>query len=90
MSENKQPFPCADILGEARLDGYDLIHDLSLITKSLHNAYIAGDYENNEELCLKEAKASKEAICTLINSLMKIRDKITFFQAWASDNSPLN
>ena len=88
--KKKKEFPCADLLGEARLDGYDLIHDLSFITKSLHNAYIAGDYNNNEELCLREAKASKEAICTLINSLMKIRDKITFFQAWAEDNSPLN
>lgn len=87
--KKKKEFPCADLLGEARLDGYDLIHDLSFITASLRNAYRAGDYDNNEELCLKEAKASKEAICTMINSLMKIRDKITFFQAWAEDNSPL-
>jgi len=90
MKHEKKQFPCCDLLTEARLDGQELIHDLSFITKSLHNAVKAGDYDGNEEWCLDEAKASKEAICTMINSLMKIRDKITFWQAWASDNSPID
>ena len=87
---DKKPFPCCDLLTEARLDGQELIHDLSAIVRSLQRAARAGDYEDKPLDALHHAKEAKESICTMINSLMKIRDKITFWQAWASDNSPLN
>ena len=90
MNDDKRPFPCCDLLTEARLDGQELIHDLSFIVRNLENAARSGDYDDNKELCLLQAKAAKEGICTMVNSLMKIRDKITFWQAWASDNSPLD
>lgn len=89
MNDDKRPFPCCDLLTEARLDGQQLIHVLSMITKDLEIAARSGDYKNDPEGAVFYAKHSKEAICTMINSLMKIRDKITFWQAWASDNSPL-
>lgn len=90
MNDDRRPFPCCDLLTEARLDGQELIHNLSIIVKNLEMAMKEGDYNDNQGACLAHAKASKEAICTMINSLMKIRDKITFWQAWASDNSPLD
>ena len=90
MNDNQRPFPCCDLLTEARLDGQDLIHDLSRIVKSLELAKKAGDYDEDEQEARDRAKDSKEGICTMVNSLMKIRDKITFWQAWASDDSPLD
>ena len=90
MNDDQRPFPCCDLLTEARLDGQELIHDLSRIVKSLELAARAGDYDEDEQEARDRAKDSKEAICTMVNSLMKIRDKITFWQAWASDNSPLD
>lgn len=89
--QDKSPtFPSCDLLTEARLDGQELIHNLSRITQHLADAARCGDYDGDNESCLRCAKAAKEEICTTINELMKIRDKITFWQAWASDNSPIN
>lgn len=90
MNKEKKEFPCCDLLSEARLEGQELIHILSLITKELEYAYRAGDYDGDEESCKRHAKASKEAIHDMQSALMKIRDKITFWQAWANDNSPIN
>lgn len=90
MNDEQRPFPCCDLLTEARLDGQELIHNLSCIVRNLENAANSGDYENDEELCLSQAEAAKEAIWNMTNSLMRMRDKITCWQAWASDNSPLN
>lgn len=90
MNENQRPFPCGDLLTEARLEGQELIHDLSRIVKSLELAALAIDYDEDKQEACDRANDSKEAICIMINSLMKIRDEITFWQALASDNSPLN
>jgi hypothetical protein len=89
MNDDQRPFPCCDLLTEARLDGHELIYDLSKITYYLKQSVKCGDYDGDEESSLNYAKQAKEQICTMINSLMKIRDKITFWQAWASDLSPL-
>lgn len=86
----KKEFPTCDLLTEARLEGQELIHNVSKITAYLADAVRCGDYDGDEENCRNCAKAAKEEICTMINKVMKIRDKITFWQAWADDNSPLN
>lgn len=87
---DKKPFPCCDLLTEARLDGEQVVHNISRTMRSLANAVKCGDYDGDEDNCRACAKEAKEEICTTINNLMKMRDKITFWQAWASDNSPLN
>lgn len=89
MKDDKQPFPCCDLIREARLEGQELIHNLSRMLAKLKNTTTLGDEMNDEDGARKKAKEAKEEICTMINELMKIRDKITFWQAWASDNSPL-
>ena len=76
---NKKEFPCCDLLTEARLDGQELIHELSKITSFLAEAVRAGDYDEEEEECRSYAKQAKEEIHLMTGKLLKIRDKITFW-----------
>lgn len=84
------PFPCGDLLVEGRLDVTEIYERVGFLMRSLRIAARYSDEAHCEHDARAHAKEAKEEICAIINELMKVRDKITFWQAWASDDSPIN
>ena len=79
--------PCGDQLREAWLEAVDLYSIVTDLMSHLDQAsWLANDENPNSK---KEAENAKETIHRLTTKSLAIRDMITIWQAWASENSSL-
>ena len=82
------PVPCGDQLREAWLEAVELHAVVAKLLGDLDSATKLANDENPDARI--EAKEAKETIHELTTKALIIRDMVTVWQAWASDNSNID
>lgn len=88
MKTTLPKIPCGDQLREAWLEAVELHHLASDVIRSLDSAAKLANDEKPDSRA--EAKEAKEQLHHLVTKAAAIRDMVTIWQAWASDNSNID
>ena len=88
MKTTLPKIPCGDQLREAWLEAVELHSIVTCILTFLDESSKLANDENPK--AKHSAKEAKEAISNLCTTAFRVRDMITVWQAWASENSDID